>query len=507
MHPGSPCSNDGLLLLALSSGLVSVGLVLPLFWPAALLGLALFFRILFSRKTSKWRSAFHGFLFGSITGAAAVLWFWEVLPLDFLKISSRSVQAAAVGMTWFYVSVSLGLPVAFFAMLMRAFRGSPCFPSACAILWPLVEIGRMWSFALATWAPQSLLGPHFSPPALGYVLTEQPFLLQLAYPWGLDALNFAIAFVAGLLAVIPGLAREPRMRRAFAVQSAFLLALLVCAGFAAQREPVQPPTRLRFAILSENVTEVRDQTSHAVTAELLGRAAEVRPPIDAVVLPEEIGLASIFLSKGQAEAFYRTHFGTRDVLILNTRNDFFTGEERGPSREYKKLVYEGTTAGEIGRYAKHMLMPLGEYAPRAAKPFFSLLRDEDLQLHLEDVSTIPAQRQPLETVKFRGWRIGGLLCSDLLSPRLYRKLATRGQADVLVNLSNPFWFHGSRLLYLKTKQMAKVHAVQNRLPFLLANNTAPSFALNSFGRVVAESGWNQRDVLVVELPLQSKAVP
>lgn len=500
------CKTD-LALLVTSSLLASLGSVLPFAWPAALLGLALFFRLLLSRKTSLWCSALYGLFFGSATGAAAIVWFWDVLPLDFLGISSRSVQSAAVGISWAYVSFSLGLPVAIFAALMRAFRGSSYFPAACAVLWPIAELGRMWSFSFATWAPNSLLGPHFSPAAFGYALTEQPFLLQLAHPWGLDALNFAVALGAGLLAVIPNLWRETQMRWPLAAQSLCLLALLACAGFAARRDAPQPSTPLRVAVLCENLAEVRNQASHAASADLLVRAAAVRPPVDVVVMPEEIGLASVFLSKVQAESFYRTHFGTRDVLIMNTRNDFFTGEERGPSREHKKLVYEGTTAGEIGRYAKHMLMPLGEYAPWAAKHVFSLLRDKDLQQHLEDLSATPAQRQPLETVKFRRWRIGGLLCSDLLSSRLYRELAVRGQADLLVNLSNPFWFHGSRLLYAKTLQIAKVHAVQNRLPFLLANNTAPSFALDSFGRVIAESGWNQRDVLVLDLPLQSQAVP
>lgn len=491
------------MLVALSSGLASLGLVVPFAWPAALLGLALFFRILFSLETSTWRLALSGLVFGSITGAAAILWFWCVLPLDFLGISSRFVQFAAVGISWAYVSFALGLPVAVFAALMRLFRGSPFFPSACAFLWPAAEIGRMWSFSLATWAPQSLLGPHFSPAAFGYALAEQPLLWQLAHPWGLDALNFSASLIAGLLAVIPDLARESRMRRPFAAQSLFLLALLACAGFADRCDANRLSTPLRVAALCENLPEVRNQASHAATTDLLARAAAVRPPVDVVVMPEEISLASVFLSKGQAEAFYRTHFGTRDVLIMNTRNDFFTGEERGPFREYKKLVYEGTTAGEIGRYAKHMLMPLGEYAPAAAKPVLSVLRDAELQSYLEEVSTCPAARQPLETVKFRGWRIGGLLCSDLLSPRLYRELAVRGKADVLVNLSNPFWFHGSRLLHWKTLQMAKVHAVQNRLPFILANNMAPSFALDSSGRVVAESAWGKRDVLVLELPFPS----
>lgn len=504
MHSGFLRSENDLAFLATSSALASVGLMVTFAWPGALVGLALFLRLLFSRENSTWRSAIYGFLFGSATGAAAILWFWDVLPLDFLGISSRSVQSAAVGISWAYVSFSLGLPVAIFAALMCAFRGSPYFPAAGAILWTITELGRMWTFSFATWAPNSLLGPHFSLAAFGYALTEQPLLLQLAHPWGLNALNFFVALGAGLLAVIPDLGRETRMRQPFAAQSLCLLALLACAGFATRRDAPQPPTPLRVAILCENLVEVRDQASHTATSDLLARTAAVHPPVDVVVMPEEIGLASVFLSKGQAEAFYRTHFGTRDVLIMNTRNDFFTGEEIGSLREYKKLVYEGTTSGEIGRYAKHMLMPLGEYAPWSGKQVFSLLGDKDLQQHLEDLPATPSQRQPLEAVKFRGWRIGGLLCSDLLSTRLYRELAVSGQADLLVNLSNPFWFHGSHLLYNKTLQIAKVHAVQNRLPFLLANNTAPSFALDSFGRVIAQSGWKQRDVLVLDLPFRSR---
>jgi apolipoprotein N-acyltransferase len=458
----------------------------------------------YSRRGGRrlWRCAGAGLFFGVVTGGAGVAWFWQVFPLDFLQIDSRFVQLAAVAMTWVYVSFALGLPIALFAALLRGFRESPFFPLACAILWPLAELGRMWSFALFTWAPQSLFGPHFSPASLGYALAESRLLVQLADPWGLDALNFVAGLMAGLLAVVPDFIRQPSFRRAFVAQSSVLLALLALAGFSGRHHTPHASTNLHAAVICENLKEVRNLEKHCTSVDLLARAAAVHPPVDVVVMPEEISLTSMFWSKQEAEQFLRAHFKTRDVLIMHTRNELYPADEKNLFPEAKKLVYEGTTSGEIGRYKKQMLMPLGEYAPIAAKPCFSLLGDADLRLYLNDVSSLPADRSQAGTVEFRGWRLGGLLCSDLLSPILYRDLAGSGRADVLINLSNPFWFHGSHLLHWKTMQIAKVHAVQNRLPLILANNLAPSFVVAPSGRIVAQSQWNWRGILCVDLPLE-----
>jgi apolipoprotein N-acyltransferase len=488
------------MLVAASLG-TAAGIIFPALWWITFAGLALFLNYLRRAGEGLWQGIGAGLFFGVVTGGAGVAWFWYVLPLDFLQIPNRWVQIAAVGMTWVYVSIALGLPIALVSVLARVFRDSSFFPLVCAILWPLAEVGRMWSFALFTWAPQSLFGPHFSPASLGYVLAESGLLLQLADPWGLDALNFTAGLMAGLLATVPDFIRQPCFRRAFVGQSSFLLALLAVAGLSGRHDAPHPPTNLRVALICENLKKVRDFDKHTATADLLAQAAAIKPPVDVVVMPEEISLTSVFWSKQEAEQFLRTHFKTRDVLIMHTRNELYPADEENLFPEVKKLVYEGTTSGEVGRYMKQMLMPLGEYAPVAAKPCFSLLGDADLRLYLDDVSSLPADRSQPRTVEFRGWRLGGLLCSDLLSPYLYRDLAGMGRADVLINLSNPFWFHGSRLLQWKTVQIAKVHAVQNRLPLLVANNLAPSFVVASTGRIVAESHWNWRGILSVDLPL------
>ena len=473
---------------------------MPQVWWLGPVGLSLFFWFLLEAESSARFIALAGLAFGTVTGAAAVVWFWNVLPLDFLEIRSATVQFAAVAMTWAYVALALGLPVGLFALLVRAFRSSCLFPAACAVLWTGTEIARMWSFALFTWAPQSLFGPHFSVASVGYVLAENHWLLQIAHPLGIDALNLLAAWMAGLVAMIPVAAKRANGQRPFFVQTLVLLSLVLLAAVGSKNSYNVPPRSLRVAVVHEHIREGSDPRSHEITAELLTGAAATFPPVDVVILPEEIGLTSIFWSKEDAQNFIGTRFGLRDVLIMNSRNELFPAEEQNLFPESKKLIFQSTARGEIGRYIKMMLMPLGEYAPVAAKPCFSLLGDQDLSLYVDDVSAFPVPRAQPVAFDFKGIHIGGLLCSDLLSPILYRQLVRDGKADVLVNLSNQFWFHGSHLLHWKTLQMAKVHAVQNRLPFLLANNLAPSFALDSTGRVRAQSAWCGRGVLYIDLP-------
>jgi apolipoprotein N-acyltransferase len=468
-------------------------------WFLGVAGLALFFWTLRSSALSNRQAAQYGLLFGTITGCGGTIWFLHTLPLDFLGIHSQTVQICAVTMTWLYVGASLGAPVAVAALLLRRFRNSKLYPLAAALIWTATETARMWSFAATTWAPNSLLGPHFSIASIGYTVTESHTLLQVAHPLGIDALNFFAALLAGLIAVSPITLKQKGARLATILQSTPLLILLALGHVNAIHARQDTPNTVRFALISENLTDVRDFSAHDVVQELLAQAATSKPPADVILLPEEFSLTSLFWSREEADAFIKRHVGDREVLILNSRNDLFPAEETNELPDAKKLVYDSTRTGEVARYNKLMLMPLGEYAPAFTKTFFSVINDPSLQSYINDVTTLPAAGSTVVSAKFNGLTLGGLLCSDLLSPTLYRSLAQDHKADVLINLANQFWFHGSRLLHWKTIQIAKMHAVQNRLPFLLANNVAPSFAISPQGDMIKESRWGKREVLHVDI--------
>ncbi|MEY4668727.1 MAG: apolipoprotein N-acyltransferase [Pseudomonadota bacterium] len=493
-----------LLLLTIASCLTCLGIVFPSLWFAVFPGLALFFTILRTHVHRVWSAALCGLIFGCSTGGAGTIWFWDTLPLTFLGINDPIIQTIAVGMTWSYVAISLGLPIVGGAIAIWLCRSSLWFPILAPFIWMLCEVGRMWSFALTTWGPQSLFGPHFSAASVGYAITESQILSTLAHPFGIDALNLCVATVAACLAVAPSIITSSAQRTARAALVGTALILLIIPAVSTQTPRRNDNQTLRFAIISENIQDVRDFSTHYDVTQLLSEVAAAVPPVDVVVLPEEFSLTSIFWSKKEAAQFVADHFGTRDVLILNTRNDLYPEEERNQVPENKKLVYDSTAHGELGRYIKQMVMPLGEYAPSFTQTFFSLLDDHELQLYLHDLAAGPPISRDLYVSTFRNVRIGGLLCSDMLSPHLYRALVRDHGARLLVNLSNHFWFHGSKPLYWKTIQIARVHAIQNRAPLLVSNNVAPAFVLDKHGQLIAQATWGKREVMYVQIPVEAQ---
>lgn len=492
------------LHLLVASSATALGIIVPHLWFAVFIGLSLFFALLRGYVARPWSAALCGLTFGVVTGGAGTIWFWDTLPLSFLGINDPTVQKIAVGMTWGYVAASLGAPVMIAALAIWLLRASRLFPLFASCIWAVTEIGRMWSFALTTWGPQSLFGPHFSAASVGYAITENAALLRLAHPFGVDGLNLYVAAGAACLATVPSIWRRHDSRSTVVATTMCAIAGLTLPILGNSTSPPIGERSLRFAIISEHIEEVRDFSTHHLVATQLAAAAAANPPVDVIVLPEEFSLTSIFWSRSEASNFLEKHFGNREVLILNTRNELYPEDERNEAPESKKLVYDSTIRGELGRYTKQMLMPLGEYAPAFTKTFFSLLNDPELHLFLEDVGHGPEVGRQLNVGEFKNVRLGGLLCSDMLSPRLYRALVREHHAQILVNLSNHFWFHGSKTLYWKTIQMARVHAVQNRAPIVVSNNVAPSFALDSDGALLAQAGWNGREILYVDISVPAR---
>lgn len=485
-----------------AAGIVTAtGIVLPQLWWLVFPGLTLLFWLIMARVAGLGQAIMCGAIFGLLTGCAGTLWFWDTLPLSFLGIDNPTVQVVAVGMTWLYVGASLALSVPLGTALIYSVRRFVFFPLMTGLLWSTTEYLRMWGFALTTWGPKSLLGPHFSSAAVGYSLAENSYLLQLAGPFGLDGLNFLVAFSAGLLA-----SRLATPWSAKGAAAALAQAGIVAAVFLAYPQEQAPGSTsasgrtLRFAIISGNLDTVREYETHETLLQELRTAAAAEPPADVILLPEEFSLTSLFWSRGEYESFRNTHIGERDALIMSTRNNLYPEDERNQIPESKKLVYDTTQGGESARYIKQMLMPLGEYAPAFTKTFFSVIPDEQLQSYLDDVMILDAEHtRDLAVGKFRGVTIGGLLCSDLFSPYLYRSLVREHGAEVLVNLANHFWFHSSRTLFWKMVQMARVHAVWNRRTLIIANNMSPSLVIAPSGETVAESAWGGRGVMYLTL--------
>lgn len=473
-------------LSALAGAFAGFAIVVPVLWFLAPVALALFFADLVRARTLK--GAFlRGLVFSLMGAGAGIGWFWETLPLGWMGVEP-SKQWYYVFACWGAVTIVMGIAGALVSLLIWRLRRIPLFPLAAAALWVAAEEAKMWAFALLTYEERSLMGAHFSATSLGYPVSEQHYLLQLAAVGGLAALTFFCALLGAALAEPWRDARAKRL--SLGASAAALVALLATPVILPAPEQSGEPLVVALYTTDLAFEDPRGDGTAAYLSALADIGAKV-PDADVAVLPEDFRLEPSFPSmEARAEAA-REALG-RDALIVGA-------DHRLGADTFTLELSFLTTGGELlGAYSKMFLMPGGEYLPYYLQFAFSLVPDQGLGSYAGTLKHRELPGEAVSVVPYRGWTIAGFVCSDFLSPVLHADAARLG-ADLFITSANPVWFHHSRVLQDKMEQMGKVHAVAHRAYYLMASNGAPSFAIDPEGRIVAETPWGFVGPLRVEV--------
>jgi apolipoprotein N-acyltransferase len=475
-----------LIPILLAGLLVGIGATYSVLWFLALAGMALYLqRIWFA--TTTWKSALlQGFLFSFIVSGASIGWFFDAYPLDWLGIHGTFAQAAVLFLAWFVVSLSLTVGPAGMSVLIWLTRTSQYRIILAGLLWVLAEEARMWGFALLTFSPASLIGPHFSVTSIGYLFANSPFLLQIASWGGLSMLTLCVVVFAGALASMVCARGDKREKYLAGLLVGTVLALPLLYGVFL-KGPINTGNPLRVLLVSTK--DVADNSSHNEkdVTELVTRAAARSPRPDLVIFPENYAVSDHVAALGQQNE--------SEILFISSEKST-SPTDTGYTVD---LTYDSTTRGRVATYHKQFFMPLGEYAPTLSIPLFSLVKNESVDQYLHKLSGLTSKGQGFVTVPYKGRVLGGLLCSESISPYLYTQLSKQG-ATVLINSANPAWFRGSPTLHEKLLRIGKVQAVSNHAYFLQASNDLPSFAISPTGAVIASSSWDSVELLEVLLP-------
>jgi len=164
---------------------------------------------------------------------------------------------------------------------------------------------------------------------------------------------------------------------------------------------------------------------------------------------------------------------------------------REDRRTYNSAMLIDSDGKVLGRYDKNYLLIFGEFIPfgDVFPQFYEWLPEAS---HFYPGETV-------ETFSFKGHQIGVLICYEDIIPRFTRSLAGK-DPNVLINVTNDAWFGKTSEPYLHLA-LSIFRAVENRLWLIRSTNTGVTVFVDAVGRIVSETGLEDPEVLVSDVPM------
>lgn len=361
-----------------------------------------------------------------------------------------------------------------------------------ALYWGLT--GALWSFiqrrlpvpagmlSLAImWAAmeflQSRLLSGFGWGSIAYSQGKDIYLLQLASVAGAFFITAVIVRVNTLIAEAIVDKRVFRRILFFAVAALIIIAVHG-VGYLLLGRPDVNSRPLRVGIVQSNFPlEMKWDREYAIemvrnTAEK-SRALVRAQPLDLIVWPEALITTDI----DRPEIWSIVSELARDTGAYIFTGSSRRNEETGGFLNSSHLIApQGTIAGY---YDKVHLAPFGEYVPFGE--YFPFIKS--IVPAIGDVEFGKGQK----VFPVAGRTIGPLICFEVLFSNLAEELRSRG-ADLLVVITNLGWFGESNAIP-QEMEIARMRAVETRLPQIHCANTGVSGVFDPWGRFQVANGY------------------
>ena len=173
------------------------------------------------------------------------------------------------------------------------------------------------------------------------------------------------------------------------------------------------------------------------------------------------------------------------------------------SRYNSALLFQPGVAA-IQTVNKLHLVPFGEYVPLIETfPWLVALTP----YHGTHIPSLRRGQEPA-WLDLGPYRLAAAICFEDTVPhvvrRFFRESKDGRHPDVLVNLTNDGWFHGSSEHEMHLA-VSIFRSVENRVPLVRAANTGVSAIVDGNGRVLQSLPTLKQDVLIGEAPLDDRS--
>lgn len=470
----------------------------PLAWAAPLPWLYLILR---PQPMTRW--AYFGIWLGS-----CVHW---LLMLQGIRLAHLLLYGGWIALA-VYLAIYLPLFIGLCRVAVQRLGISVVF--AAPVVWVGLELARGY------------VATGFSAGLLSHSQTNWPAFIQIADVFGAYGVSFVMMLVAAATA-----SQFFTKRRAWWPLVPAAAALAVTLVYGSMRLAETPPgtaTKPLQVALIQGSRDVHIDMSAEQGFErmqhytdLTIEACQKYPQLDLVIWPESMfALPQIVLSPGavipsedhEFAEHYRREFpkAVRQAAKLLNESSLLASSSRTPTLFYfcantldygpdRRNVYNSALLVDengqiVSRYDKTHAVVFGEYVPFAG--WFPWMYD------LIPIEGMTEGDQPA-CAPVKGLCLSPNICFESTVPHLIRsqvlELTREGTPpDVLVNLTNDGWFHGSSILDLHLK-CGIFRAIENRRPLLIAANTGISAHIDGSGRVLVCGPKRQPQILVAKV--------
>ena len=330
--------------------------------------------------------------------------------------------------------------------------------TALAFLWTTMEIAQAHLFSGFGWS------------ALAYSQGPDLPFLQLAALGGAPLLTFILVFSSAYLGLDFSGFRSKSERILRVVCFGGIILFVHGLGIQFLRE-ADTTNGLRVGVIQTNFA-LEMKLDSEYTEEMVRNSAEksrvlvAQTPVDLLVWPESAIMGQVDVPEIQWQI---------NALAKDTKTPLFTGAERTDpiSGDAMNSSYLFEKDGTIqGFYDKVHLAPFGEYVPFSG--MFPFLKNV--------VPAIGDMAQGTEQKVFKvgAHTFGSLICFEVLFGGLAERLRAQG-ADFLVVITNLGWF-GESCAIQQEFELARMRAVETRLPVVHCANTGISGVFDPYGR-------------------------
>jgi apolipoprotein N-acyltransferase len=369
-------------------------------------------------------------------------------------------------------------------------------------------------------------------------------LIQIADFAGALGLSFVIAVVNAAWVDLVSLARlgptpgGPRLPRPIGVRLVILGVLLASTlGYGAYRltsARFRPGPRL--ALIQSNLIQrykMKGEPGQLLNIyyHLVERAAGAEPRPDLIIWPEtsypysfvrvdpSLGHDDFDRQAKQVSSETTTRFWSSKMEAVSNQLHDWTDRSRVPMlvgtltydfhrdglAKYNSAILFEPGTRTIQSYHKLHLVPFGEYVPLIETfPWLTALTP----YHGPDavVPSLSFGRTPV-WFNLGPYRLAAAICFEDTVPQVVRRFFASPdggrQPDILLNLSNDGWFHGSEEHDMHLA-VSIFRAVENRVPLARTVNTGISAFIDGNGRVFAALPKLQEGILARTVPLDDR---